>query len=221
MSSTTMALSPIASNTSPLHGENGTTDHLNAFFSQFTHFGSYDPSGPVTDEFNRMCDEYGWPKCSQEKQNARELFQDALTQDFNDAYGTDVNSTASWQTLCRTLNITPIPTELEECRTTVKQTHVNLVDLVDTRRTGQPVTVYDSEDELRAYTIFTRKFFPRESAYAGGLLRYLLRKILSPSNDAPRPTRHGKENAVGRVIGGGIKKRGSGRSRSHRGRNRR
>ena len=54
---------------------------------------------------------------------------------------------------------------------------VNLVDLVDRDATGQDVTQFESLDELREYTIEHRKYFPKESAYAGGVLKFLLREI--------------------------------------------
>jgi hypothetical protein len=52
------------------------------------------------------------------------------------------------------------------------------VDLVETRHTGRAVDVFDSLEELRDYTISTLKYFPKESAYAGGVLKFLLREIL-------------------------------------------
>lgn len=61
----------------------------------------------------------------------------------------------------------------------VRQTHVNLVDLVDTVRTGESVKVFPNLKKLQSYTIKNRKFFPKEDAYAGGLLRFLLREILN------------------------------------------
>ena len=58
--------------------------------------------------------------------------------------------------------------------------HVNLVDLVDAREDGPNIEVelFDSLEALRTYTIETEKFFPKESAYTSGLLRFLLREIL-------------------------------------------
>ena len=56
-------------------------------------------------------------------------------------------------------------------------THVNLSDLLDTTRQGTRVHVFASEEELREYTIETGRIFPKEDAYAGGLLKYLLRQI--------------------------------------------
>jgi hypothetical protein len=59
----------------------------------------------------------------------------------------------------------------------VQKVHVNIVDLVDTR--GEKIELFDSLEELQDYTIETGKFFPKRSAYAGGVLKALLRKILS------------------------------------------
>jgi len=62
------------------------------------------------------------------------------------------------------------------------RTHVNLVDLV-TNDPGR-ARVFESEKQLSAYTRLNERFFPKENAYAGELLRYLLRHILNP--DAER-----------------------------------
>jgi hypothetical protein len=53
---------------------------------------------------------------------------------------------------------------------------VNLVDLVDP--SGRDAELFTCLDELREYTIDTGRFFPKESAYAGGVLKFLLREIL-------------------------------------------
>jgi len=62
----------------------------------------------------------------------------------------------------------------------VKQTHVNIVDLVDAPNTGQRVRVFNSVQELSTYTKEYGKYFPKENAYAGGVLKFLLREILNP-----------------------------------------
>lgn len=130
-----------------------------------------------------MCDEFGWNKENKEREQASRDFKDALVQQFNFIYGTDVDDLTSWRTLCQIVRISPIPDTLKSCREAVKATHVNIVDLVDTKATGEPVTVFVSEVDLSEYTITTGKFFPRENAYAGGLLRYLLRRILNPRQE--------------------------------------
>ncbi|KAG2338291.1 hypothetical protein BDR05DRAFT_969366 [Suillus weaverae] len=117
-----------------------------------------------------------------EREQASRDFKDALFQQFNEIYGTDVNNLTSWRTLCQIVHISPIPDTLESCREAVKATHVNIVDLVDTKVTGEPVTVVSEVDQSE-YTISTGKFFPRDNAYAGGLLRYLLRRIINPRQE--------------------------------------
>jgi hypothetical protein len=57
----------------------------------------------------------------------------------------------------------------------VKEIHVNLVDLIDS--SVREVELFSTLDELRDYTIETGKFFPKESVYAGGVLKFLLREI--------------------------------------------
>ena len=61
---------------------------------------------------------------------------------------------------------------------TIITTHVNLCDLLDSARGGARVKIFSSEESLRDYTIRTGRYFPKEEAYAGGLLKYLLREIL-------------------------------------------
>lgn len=53
---------------------------------------------------------------------------------------------------------------------------MNLVDLVDT--SAPDVELFTCLDDLREYTKESGKFFPKESAYAGGVLKFLLREIL-------------------------------------------
>ena len=71
----------------------------------------------------------------------------------------------------------------------VLSAHINIVDLVDTQRTGEPVHKFASEKKLSEYTKMTGKFFPMKTAYTTGLLRFLLRRILHPPPDGHRRPR--------------------------------
>ena len=62
--------------------------------------------------------------------------------------------------------------------------NVNLSDLLDTTQQCTRVYVFASEEGLRVYTKKIGRIFPKEEAYAGGLLKYLLREIFG--------TYHGK-----------------------------
>jgi hypothetical protein len=128
---------------------------------------------------------------------------------FNAVYGTDVNNLGNWQSLCHIVRIAPVPDDLHACREAshihsvplslahrrsyqaVYYSFINLVDLVDTPNTGVGVRVFESERDLSEYTISTGKFFPRDHALAGGLLRYLLRQIYHPRDGYSRARREG------------------------------
>ncbi len=69
----------------------------------------------------------------------------------------------------------------------VLKKHVNLVDLVEGDK--KEVHIFRTEKELSEYTRETGKFFPKEDAADGGVLRALRRHILAPRDDAPRNKR--------------------------------
>ncbi|KAN0082973.1 hypothetical protein V8E55_008768 [Tylopilus felleus] len=186
---------------------------LEAFFANYSPRFRYDATVSASREFCRLCKKFGWGKQDPPRKKAYQNFKDALVQQFNGFYGTDVNDLKSWQNLCYIVHIDPIPEDLHACREAsrpvllgpvslaqfslpdaVYHTFVNLVDLVDTKTSGVKVKVFDSEVELSRYTKSKRgKFFPRDNAYAGGLLRYLLRHINHPRDgyDSSRRRRGG------------------------------
>ncbi|KAI0942428.1 hypothetical protein AcW1_003061 [Taiwanofungus camphoratus] len=177
-------------------------DYLDEFFANYPAF-VYNRSGSATDEFYRMCDFFNWDRNDEERNEAHSLFKDAITQQFNRIYGTDVNDVKNWQSLCKVIGIVPVPERLQDCRGAIENTHVNLVDLVDIDEIADGrVVVFSSELELSVYTKESGKFFPRENAYAGGLLKYLLRQIMTPGD------RDSKKNN-----GRGGKVRGRGRNK--------
>jgi len=89
--------------------------------------------------------------------------------------------------------------------------HVNLVDLVDSQRTGKPVKLFASLEDLRAYTLQTRNIFPKETrAYQGGLLKELLREITNtyfggrgPGNGSAKKKERKKKQKAAKAAAGG------------------
>ncbi|KAG2121764.1 hypothetical protein DEU56DRAFT_904607 [Suillus clintonianus] len=56
-------------------------------------------------------------------------------------------------------------------------------DLVDSARTGKPVKLFASVEELKTYTLGKPgKIFPKENAYQGRLLKELLRELTGTYN---------------------------------------
>ena len=175
---------------------------LKIFFSKYSKF-HYQPRNSPTTEFNRLCEEYRWEKRSAERKDAREEFNIAIKMEFNSLYGSDENDINNWYKLCHVLRIDPVPNTLKKCHEVsallralldfsfssqaVSRKHVNLVDLVQGSR--ENIQIFKSEKELSDYTMMTEKFFPKENAVDGGVLRALRRHILDPRECRPRETR--------------------------------
>ncbi|KAI9669194.1 MAG: hypothetical protein M1817_004736 [Caeruleum heppii] len=158
--------------------ESVVTDYLDDFFAAYPAF-DYSRTASSTQEFYRMCDFFLWDRDDFERQIAHDGFKTALVKQFNSLYGTDVDNIKSWQGLCLALEAYPPPEDVHKAKEMFRRKYVNLVDLVDRERTGESVIHFQTLNELQDYTIETGKFFPKESAYAGGMLRFLLREILN------------------------------------------
>ncbi|EAT76795.1 hypothetical protein SNOG_15957 [Parastagonospora nodorum SN15] len=137
----------------------------------------YNYENGVAEEFYRMCDFFNWERDDGEREEARRAFKDAMVVQFNALYGTDITKIENWHRLCVAVCIEPLPTTIAECKEEIKNIHVNLVDLVDT--SSRKIELFASLEDLKVYTIGNGKYFPKESAYAGGVLKFLLREILS------------------------------------------
>jgi hypothetical protein len=65
-------------------------------------------------------------------------------------------------------------------------THVNLCHMLDAERSGYQAEIFATEEDLVKYTRENHRCFPKEEAYAGGLLKYLLREINKKYNGTRR-----------------------------------
>ena len=55
--------------------------------------------------------------------------------------------------------------------------HVNIIDLLDSRRQGTPVKLFKTRQKLVSYTVKTEKIFPKNKAKENVLLKVFLREI--------------------------------------------
>ncbi|KAG1899050.1 uncharacterized protein F5891DRAFT_954781 [Suillus fuscotomentosus] len=180
---------------------------LAAFFAQFASF-PFNENQSSHKNFDRLVKVL---KCDVKDPQgrialAREGFKDALVHEFNARFGTD-NSISNWQYLCGVLRVDPVPNSVKRCRKCVWDVHVNLVDLVDSQRTGKPVKLFASLEDLRAYTHHTRNTFPKETrAYQGGLLRAITRTYFRRPGHGPgsakKKERKKKQKAARAAAGG-------------------
>ncbi|KAG9308168.1 hypothetical protein JVU11DRAFT_12394 [Chiua virens] len=157
------------------------TAPLEDFFAQFATLGfAYNQNSTAHNNFARLRRTSGWNSDPATIASLRVDFNDALVQQFNFLFGTD-SDLGAWQNLCGVIDITPVPDTIDDCTRLVWDANVNIVDLLESMRTGEPVHKFATLDELRVYTRKNKgKMFPKESAYTGGLLKELLREIINP-----------------------------------------
>jgi hypothetical protein len=115
-----------------------------------------------------------WRQGSDTYRQERTLF---ITNEFNTHFGVDATKLQNWQSLCRELQIEkPIDT-ITKCRKALAEVYVNIVDLVDCRRTAKTPRKFSSLTALRKYTKSTGKFYSKQEAKDDGFLKALLRNI--------------------------------------------
>ncbi|KAF5683147.1 hypothetical protein FDENT_7330 [Fusarium denticulatum] len=180
------------------------TDHpVDLFFANFKGF-DYQRDKSFFDEFYRMCDHFGWS--DDEATEPWYNFRIALIEEFNYVFGEDENDLQNWKKMFKIIGLSE-PTSLSEARTVMRPTRVNLVDMLQSTRTGEPVQRFESLEALSRYSYNTlneihddgafhddklflnhralwyhngkyrTKVFPKDEAYAGGLLKMMLREI--------------------------------------------
>merc|ERR1712054_266843 len=166
----------------PVHQEYTETP-LDTFFRSFSTF-NYSPSLPPADSYAKLEKHEGWRRGVTESDDAWNRYQDALEKELHLWYGAEDDLTA-WHALCRAIDIDPLPKTREKCESAVRSKHVNIVDLIEWRRTNsvEKVRTFDTLEELRAYTKTTRKIFRNTFNQEGGnvVLRHLLRNIFRAS----------------------------------------
>lgn len=144
-----------------------------SFFSQYPEF-DHDATAPLVAEFQRLSLQRGWKA---DGKKFRQNRQKCLAQEFEHHYGHTSNKLAGWQTLCADVYISPIPPSINQCKKALSKIAVNLVDLIDSRRTGKKVKLFPSKNALRNYSIKHDKIFPKRQAKADGFLCALLIEI--------------------------------------------
>ncbi|CAK7244402.1 MAG: hypothetical protein STHCBS139747_005940 [Sporothrix thermara] len=158
---------------------------LDMFFALYPEF-PYDFSLQPATSFRKLRHFYGWRKRSDEDVEAWEDYQHALMDEVRLWFGTTENL-SSWHQLCRAVGIQDPPETKTQCKKVLQATHVNIVDLVQWGRNGQPeddpVKVYKTVRELKKYTLKTGKIFRKvwmqnEKGETNIVLRHLLRRLL-------------------------------------------
>ncbi|KAK0260728.1 hypothetical protein LTR91_025554 [Friedmanniomyces endolithicus] len=156
-------------------------DQIDQFFAEYPSF-DYDRTQSSPREFYRMCNQFRWDRRPNgsyppAREEAWQKFRGVLVIQFNRSFGVDADDIATWEGICKFLKLSPIPPDIGSMRQVILDTHVNLSDMLDSKRSGGSVKTFQTRNELIDYTVQEGRYFPKADAYAGGLLRYLLREI--------------------------------------------
>jgi hypothetical protein len=89
------------------------TQEVAQFFAQFHDF-DFNPQSGISKEFRRLAKQRKWG--DKRRRQERSKFQDAIAEEFNGVYGTDVDDLPSWHRLCREIRLTPLPQSITDCR---------------------------------------------------------------------------------------------------------
>ncbi|PGG95019.1 hypothetical protein AJ79_10317 [Helicocarpus griseus UAMH5409] len=143
------------------------------FFSRFAGFKP-NPSVSAKDEFARLAHNRNWKENGGKYQKEWAKF---IAWEFSKHYGPQVTKLENWQSLCHEVGIEDGIESITKCKKALRSVHVNIVDLVDARRTGKKVKTFRSEAALRNYTLRTERIFPKKAAKGDGFLKALLREI--------------------------------------------
>ncbi|KAF8989173.1 hypothetical protein BDQ17DRAFT_1414478 [Cyathus striatus] len=145
---------------------------LDTFFTKYESEGKYkyNKNTPINEEFGNLFRAYGWK--GQAYHQVRLEYRNAVVEQFNSAYGTDLNDLNAWKHLCQIIGINPVPEKQrmqKGCKENECQPHGSFGD----EKNGRPGYCFESQKALV-------EVFPKEQAHAGGILKYLLRKINNP-----------------------------------------
>ncbi|OAA72248.1 hypothetical protein ISF_01321 [Cordyceps fumosorosea ARSEF 2679] len=152
--------------------------------SHFAKFEDFTPddAAPFEDEFARLAASQEWVPGSQEYKKERTIAMRAEIKShfFSQeplAPITEEDELRGYQSLCEEVDLPPYDTT-EECKRELKKTLVNIVDLIDTRRTNRKVKVWQDFQAFREYTLQDGHTISREEASKdGGYLESLLQHL--------------------------------------------
>ncbi|KAL7819614.1 hypothetical protein V8C26DRAFT_394647 [Trichoderma gracile] len=173
--------------------------------SHFSKFNNFTPSQntPFDQEFALLALSQDWTPGSQQytKQRTIALREELKTHYFSSQSqsqsqsqpSSSIDSSSSstqqlteeeilkgYQDLCTEVDITPSPSVME-CKRQLRKKLVNIVDLIDARRTGSKVRVWCDFDAFRAYTLKDEHRINKEEAKQdGGFLASLLQHLRNP-----------------------------------------
>ncbi|KAJ5774985.1 hypothetical protein N7457_009881 [Penicillium paradoxum] len=154
---------------------------LDVFFQSFHGF-DYDRELSPSQLFTQLQRFNGWRRHNPTEKAAWALYQSALEEEVKLWFGAE-DDLGSWHSLCRALEIKPLPMTCAQGVKSVRGVFVNIIDLLEWARSDKKqirVRMFPSLAELRDYTKRTGKIFHNKLGSDDNenvVLRHLLRFI--------------------------------------------
>ncbi|PNP37331.1 hypothetical protein TGAMA5MH_10772 [Trichoderma gamsii] len=186
-------------------------------FAQFEDF-TPDDDASFDDEFARLASSQNWIPGSQLYTRERTIamrqelklhyFSQSQPLDGTDEELTEEEKLKGYQNLCQEVRIPPSES-IAECKKHLKNTLVNIVDLIDARRTRKEVKVWHDFEAFRDYTLQDGHRINMEEAKKGeGYLASLLQHLRGSRWRRRRGGR--RDDLSSRVLLGRVAKKSSG-----------
>ncbi|KAJ7473996.1 hypothetical protein FB451DRAFT_1035144 [Mycena latifolia] len=132
----------------------------------------HNATAPLQQEFKLLAAHEGWKAGG--SRYKREWARCAR-EEFSHYFGRDDGLLSGWQAMCAMVRVNEVPDSITQCRKVLRNdVWVNICDLVDAERTGEPVIKHPSAVALRKYTRQTKKIFPKHAAKENRFLKVLL-----------------------------------------------
>ncbi|KAK7462303.1 hypothetical protein VKT23_007904 [Stygiomarasmius scandens] len=149
----------------------------------------------IINSFNAYATSQGLiPGTKEHREERRRYISEQVREKFTRIFGADVMSLEGWKKICETvlggargkraIDLEELKT-IEDCRDKLKDKFVNLIDLVEYAEKKKNIPrrlVFESEDELREYSIAEDKIFPKKDAKKVPLLKQFLIVIFASYN---------------------------------------
>ncbi|KAJ7615257.1 hypothetical protein DFH06DRAFT_1062785 [Mycena polygramma] len=129
----------------------------------------HNPTAPLGQEFKLLAAQRGWSGAQYKREWER-----CAREEFSHHFGRDENRLAGWQALCATVGVRKVPESIKKCKQVLRHIFVNIYDLLDAKRTGQPVKKHTSANALREYSRDEEKIYPKKSAKKNPFLKVWL-----------------------------------------------
>lgn len=184
-------------------------------FATFDNFAP-DDAAPFDDEFARLAATQNWVPGSQEYTQERTI---AMREEIKTLYFSQSQPLADipealtpdqvlegYHALCDEVGIER-PANIGDCKRELKKNLVNIIDLIDARRTGKEIKIWTNFEEFSAYTIQDGHRIDKEEAKKdGGFLASLLQRLGGPRKRTRRRKGRGSKPGQGVVSGRVIKR---------------